>query len=175
MNGLFNSKLIYGISVWGGVWEIPGILNDVRRSAISLTKEDNKKLQILQNKVIRLYTGLPYETPSVELLKASGQLSVQQLTAYHSILQVYKTLKTKQPAYIYDRLLPRGPNENLEIRNSRSVSNNLIRIDGDLAIYRNAFSYRASRLWNAVPLYIRQKESLGAFKANVKGWIKQNV
>ena len=40
---MVNSKLIYGISVWGGVWEIPGILNDVRRSAISLIKKDNKK------------------------------------------------------------------------------------------------------------------------------------
>ena len=175
MNGIFNSKLIYGISVWGGVWDIPGILNDVRRCATSLTKDENRQLQVLQNKVMRLQTGLPFETPTTDLLRTSGQLSVQQLTAYHSLLQVYKTLKSQQPAYMYERLQPNGFNVNEQIRKSRSVSNNNIRIDGDLAIYRNAFFNRASRLWNSVPFSIRQKESLGTFKKHVKMWIRQNL
>ena len=32
-NGLFNSKLIYGISVWGGVWNLPGVLDEEKRNS----------------------------------------------------------------------------------------------------------------------------------------------
>ena len=175
MNGLFNSKLIYGISVWGGVWNIPGILNDVDRSSPSLTKEDNRQLQTLQNKVMRMQTRLPKETPTVHLLQASGQLSVQQLTAYHSLLQVYKAKMFKQPEYIYSRLFPNGNIVDEEARVSRSLRNNLIRIDVDLAITRNAFFYRSSRLWNAIPMDIRNSVSIKSFKVGVKKWIRENI
>ena len=58
MNGLFNGKLIYGISVWGSVWNLPGVLDIERRHSPALSKDDHNKLQILQNKVFRLATGL---------------------------------------------------------------------------------------------------------------------
>ena len=41
MDGLFGSKLAYGITVWGRVWNIPGNTDDEVRSP-SLTKDDMK-------------------------------------------------------------------------------------------------------------------------------------
>ena len=124
---------------------------------------------------MRLRTGLPFDTPTTELLRVSGQLSVQQLSAYHSLLQVYKVKKFRQPEYIFDRLFLEGQGANDEMRTSRSLHNNLIRIDGDLAIYRDAFFYRSSRLWNVIPLEIRNMNSIASFKLSVKRWIKQNL
>ena len=122
-NGIFNSKLIYAISVWGGVWKLPGVLDMENRCSPTLTKEDNRQLQCLQNKVMRLRSGLPRETPVSTLLSRTGQLSVQQLSAYHSVLQVYKTRKVKEPDYIYTRLFTRGEIVNEEERISRSLVN----------------------------------------------------
>ena len=51
VNGLFNSKLIYGISAWGSVWDLPGVLDTEQRNSPSLTLEDNHKLQVLATKL----------------------------------------------------------------------------------------------------------------------------
>ena len=50
LNGLFTSKLIYGIAVYGGVWGIPGIpgiLNVEPVNSTSISKEDMRKPQVL--------------------------------------------------------------------------------------------------------------------------------
>ena len=62
-----------------------------------------------------------------------------------------------------------------EERAHRSQANNLIRIDVDLSISRNAFFYQGSRLWNAIPLVIRNSASLSSYKIEVKKWIRENI
>ena len=49
MVGLFSSKLMYGITVWGRVWGIPGSLDEEARASRTMTKEDLRKLQVLLN------------------------------------------------------------------------------------------------------------------------------
>ena len=90
MNGMFTSKLIYGITVWGAVWGIPGDLDQEKRRSISTTKEDMQKLQVLQNKAISIFCRNSYDTSTAKLLEQSNQLSVHQLVAYHSATQIFK-------------------------------------------------------------------------------------
>ena len=66
VNGLFNSKLIYGITVWGGVWGLQGYDEETRKG-IAYRKEDLRKLQVLQNKVMRLMTGMEPDTSTAQL------------------------------------------------------------------------------------------------------------
>ena len=61
-NSMFNSKLIYCITVWGAVWNLPGVMDDQVRSITSISKEDMRRLQVLQNTVLRLETGLGWYT-----------------------------------------------------------------------------------------------------------------
>ena len=122
---------------------------------------------------MRLQTGLPWDTPVSALLQKSGQLSVQQLTAYHSLLQVYKTRRSRQPAYFYAKLFPDG--DLLGPRTTRSQTNQNIRIDLDLSLARPSFFYRASRLWNNLPIDLRNQASLAAYKKGVKLWIRDHV
>ena len=59
INGLFNSKLIYGITVYGGVWGLPGIFTEDATNSTGITKEDMRKLQVLQNSALRLLYQKP--------------------------------------------------------------------------------------------------------------------
>ena len=86
-NGIFYSKLLYCLQVFGNVWDVPNN-DEANRRSPSFTKEDNQKLQVLQNKILRLKSGLPPGTTTEALLHATNDLSVQQLTAFSSLLTV---------------------------------------------------------------------------------------
>ena len=102
--GIFFSLLTYGIQVYGGVWGLDTFITSESR-AKSFTKEDNNNLQVIMNKVLRSLTGLPRETPVRQLLQESGYLSVQQLTAYHTLSTMYKIMQNKEPVYIFNTIL----------------------------------------------------------------------
>ena len=90
--------MIYCMSVWIGIWDIPGQLDDGNK--LSMNRNDMRKLQVLQNKVLRLETNLDRSVPTSTLLEKSGSLSVHQLGAYHTAVQVFKISQDKKPAYI---------------------------------------------------------------------------
>ena len=63
LNGLFTSKLIYGIIVYGGIWGLPGIYGEDPINSTSITKEDMRKPQVLQNSALRILLRRPREAP----------------------------------------------------------------------------------------------------------------
>ena len=77
-HGIFNSKLIYCLQVFGNVW----FDNDEHRYS-AFTKSNSRKLQVLQNKVLRLRlkTNLHHRISTKELLHRCQELSVNQLSA----------------------------------------------------------------------------------------------
>ena len=132
VSGIFTSKMMFGATVWGGVLDIPGIQGDTIRKT-SIGKSDMRKLQVLQNKILRLQTRMPYGTPTVNLLAKANQLSVHQMIAYYSMTQVYKVISSKQPYHHYKRLVTEdtvGPG-------TRSLQEK--RIEFDLSIGRGSF------------------------------------
>ena len=104
VSGIFTSKMMFGATVWGGVWDIPGVLSDnIKKTSIG--KSDMRKLQVLQNKVLGLQTRMTYGTPTSTLLVKANQLSVHQLIASYSMTLVYKVISTKQPHHHFKRLV----------------------------------------------------------------------
>ena len=87
-NGIFSSKLIFQISVWGGA---ESYLLDA--------------LQIVQNKAARFVARGERFTPVIDLLKQCGWLSVRQLAFYHSVLLIKKTLNTSILSILMTSLL----------------------------------------------------------------------
>ena len=102
-NGIFVSKLIFQISLWGGTEEY--LLNS---------------LQIIQNKAARCVARRGKYTPVVELMKQCGWLSVRQLVFYHSVVLIYKSLMTTFPKYIHSKLCTEFP-YNTRLAQSDSV------------------------------------------------------
>ena len=165
--GIFFSVLNYGIGVYGNVWGIPNY-DEQSRNSPAFTKEDNRRLQILVNKVLRLLTGLDKETSVIELHEKSRQLSVQQRCAFFSTLQVYKTLKNKKPMYHLDCF---------ESRNSQRATRSKPEIDINyrLSISRCSFFYRGAKLYNLLPTELMNMDKAASFKKALKAWTVKNI
>ena len=170
-NGIFNSLTIYCLQVFGNVWGIDTNDENNRRYT-SFTKDDCKKMQILQNKVLRLKTNLAYDTPTTELIKQSGDLSIHQLTAYHTILTVFKTIKTGKPYYLSKKLELNLPKNESTFPHRQAYS---ITVHRNLTISRGGMMYRGAKLWNQLPIDLRKIEKLPSFKSGVKKWVMNSI
>ena len=170
LNGLFNSKLIYGITVYGGIWGLPGVLNEDPVHSTSISKEDMRKLQVLQNTAIRLLLRKSRDTPVTTLMKEANLLSVHQLVAYHTACQVFKIYQNKEPAYHYSRLF-----SDSDQPETRSATNLESRVDIKLSLGRNTFFYQAAHIWTALPYSMKTALSIDCFKKMVKPWIMRNI
>ena len=95
-------------------------------------------------------------------------MSVHQLIAYKTILTVYKTIQTKKPSYIYNKLKPKQTGRPL--RNGTNLD-----IQAELTITRGGFMYRASKLYNMIPNHIKNEQKYSTFKSKIKTWITQNI
>ena len=163
--GIFFSLLNYCIELYGNVWGIDRYDDQTRRYS-AFTKDDNMKLQIIVNKVLRSLTGLDRETHVTTLHDTSGQLSVHQRCALYTITSVHKTIRQKQPAYSYSQFQP----------NQASVTmRNASRIEYKLSISRGSFYYRGSRLYNNLPDSLIQQAKQSVFKKQAKKWVLENI
>ena len=171
MSGLFQSKLIYGITVWGNVWNIPGNLDVENRLSPSLTKEDLRRLQVLQNKCLRMMTNSDYKTPTQTLLQRTNMLSVHQLTAMLRLSQVYSIHQTGLPSYHYKRLFDYEEQPNTRFSSCLPAK----RTDFGLSLARGSFFYQAPRLWRALPHQVKNSRNKLEFKRKCRRWIKENI
>ena len=103
------SKCLYGITAWGYVTGIPSQVSEFRSG---ITKKDILRLQTIHSKAVRLINYHDIYTPTKKLLKETKQLTINQLIAYHMLVQTYKISVSKMPEYHYERLF----SENNEFR-----------------------------------------------------------
>ena len=169
MAGLFTSKLIYGICVWTGVWGIPGLAAEESRTSIN--KKDMNRLQVLQNKALRLVNYEDRSIPTVQLLNSTSSLSVHQLGAYLTLSQVFKIKESKLPEYHYERLFGNCD----QMVNIRSLDFNQKNVNFDLTLSRGSFFYQGSKLWTALPRELKMLKKSGNFKKKCKEWVRLNI
>ena len=171
--GIFTSKLLYGIQLVSNVWGIPD-MDDKSRRFIYFTKEDCRKLQVLQNKVLRIQTGTKDRNePTKTLLEKAKQLSVHQLGAFHSVQLLFKVVTTKQPKYLADILSLRQPDDGRNVFAHRRL--NTIQVTCNLSLSRSGFCFRSAKLWNLLPSEMKNERNLNKFKPQLMDWIKENI
>ena len=161
--------LNYGIEIYGNVWGI-FTLDQQHRKGVAFTKEDNRRLQILVNKVLRCLTDSDRDTPTVVLHSKSNQLSVQQRCAFFSLMSMHKTMKRKEPIYHHNRFISSQRQHNVGTR-----SNGTLSVDYRLSLSRNSYFYRSSRLYNSLPMDLLNIDSVVIFKKKVKEWLQRHV
>ena len=130
-----------------------------------------RRLQVLQNQIMRMMTRLEQGTTTELLCSRSNQLSVHQLVAYHSLNQVYKIYQEKKPQYHYNRLF--GSNQHDPIR--RAGTRLTSRVDFNLSLARTSFFFQASRLWNLLPLSLKLEPTYESFKKRTRFWVKNMI
>ena len=152
------------------VWGLPGY-EEEKRNGIAVTKEDMRRLQVLQNQVMRMMTGLEPGTSTELFCNRSNQLSVHQLMAYHSLNQVYKKYHHRKPQYHHDRLFGSSQHDVLTRGGARQTS----RVNFNLSLARTSFFYQASRLWNILPSSLKMEPSYQTYKKLLRFWIKNTI
>ena len=169
-NGLFGSKLRYCLPLYANVW----VSQEMERNEIlrhnCFTKANLQAIQTLQNKVMRLLTGLDRETPVKILLEKSGMLSVNQLAAFTIIVTTHKIKVSCQPSYLARRL---GFIENQNIRTQRNQQQILIKFN--LSTACEGFIFKAAKLWSHLPSSLSQETNIRRFKKRLIKWIKANI
>ena len=154
--GIFMSKLIYLIPLWGGC-------------------EDYlvRALQVVQNKAARAITKLNIFTPTRVLLKTCQWMSVRQLVIYHSLVLLQKTLEMKLPAYLDSRITMGGP---FPYRTRHAATCAIRQVPGNKKdLYRQGWCWRSIDVYNTLPGHIRLETKLNAFKTKLRNWVENNV
>ena len=111
-------------------------------------------------------------TPVQDLLGQCGWLSVRQLVFYHSVILIFKTLQTKHPKYIYNKLATQFP------YNTRLAQSDSVRMGPEfkskLDLTEKSFMNRATDSFNRLPEYLRKISKIETFKIKLKQWVQVN-
>ena len=131
---------------------------------------DLTHLQRLQNKAARLVLSCGRDQSSTDLFRELHWLPVKQRIIYKLMLYIYKALNDMAPCYISAvvHLQNTDPAEYRQRLRSSSDQTRLIvsrsfKRAGDMS-----FTIAAAHLWNDLPVYLRESQSLPMFKRQLK-------
>ena len=147
--------------------------DDKNRRFSAFTREDIRKLQVLQNKTLRLRSGLNRYTSTATLLEHCKELSVNQLVAYHTLLSVHRAVRDGKPKALFNKIKLRKSQNNVIFPHRLNETIDLKKVN--LNITRGGFCYRGSFLWNMMPQALREEEKYKPFKKKLKGWIPTSI
>ena len=119
-----------------------------------------------------MLTNMDRHTPTATLLHRAKLLSVHQMVAQHTAVQVFNVFRNKLPVYHHQRLFP----DVTEARHlgTRSMSNYSNRVDFNISL-GHSFFHRGSRIWSALPPIIKTAPTLESFKSRCKRWTMANI
>ena len=130
------------------------------------SKSNILMLAKLQKRAARIILKADIYTPSQLLFKELSWITFPKRVQYHTFNMVYKALKGLSPEYVSEIFVKSSYTRN---RILRSVENELLRIPGSQTkIYENSFTISAAKLWNEIPLCIRNMKDLETFKQQMK-------
>ena len=127
-----------------------------------------QRLQAVQNCAARLVSCKPRYARATPILRELHWLPVESRIIFKFLLLVYKSLNNLAPAYINSLLKNYKPSRNL-----RSVDQGLLTVpkSNQRTYGDRAFSVAAPKLWNSLPLDIRNSGSITLFKCKLKTFL----
>ena len=124
-----------------------------------------RRLQRVQNRAARIITYTRRDEHITPVLRDLHWLQVAQRVEYKTLVLVYKTLHGRAPGYLTGLLQAYAPTR--ELRSSNC--NLLVEPRFSMARYGGRrFSVVAPRLWNGLPMSIRESPTLETFKSLLK-------
>ena len=134
-----------------------------------LTKNLKDRLQVSQNKCIRFCLNLSNRA-SIDnsKFKEINWLPVEKRYEQCVCTLIYKYFHNNVPGYINDIFTVNKTRYNT--RNSNMLKRPLCKTSNGM----KAISYLGPKLWDNMPIYLKQKESISCFKHGFKRFILQN-
>ena len=139
---------------------------------IGLPNVTLKKIQSILNRAARLIFNLPPRVPTTSSLIELHWLPVKARVEFKICLITYKALKFNQPSYIKELLTFSSHGSTLGLRSADDPYRlHEPRAVGERGFASRSFSYTAPRLYNKLPIAIKQSESLSTFKSHLKTFL----
>ena len=162
---IFNSKIRYAIALY---------LNPVVDKEEIKTRKlssDAYKLQVLQNKMLRMVFGYRIQDKvNMEKLREKIKMfSVNQMNIYHVLIEAFNVINYGSADKIQEKWL---------LNNERVYSN---RRKEDVKIPRvdhtscQGFSWHGAKLWNSLPENIKSIKNPDTFKLKIKDYIWDKI
>ncbi len=126
------------------------------------------KLQLVQNSAARVLSRTPSTEHISPVLQHLHWLPVKYRVEFKILLLTYKALHNLAPQYLSQLLHVYTPSRALRSSSSISLVVPRIRLT---TMGARSFSYTAPRLWNSLPLNIRNSDCLLTFKTRLKTYL----
>ena len=137
-NGLFMSKLLYLLPMWGG-----------------LPHRDVKSIQILMNKCTRMVLSCSRRTRTRSLMESCNWLYFRELVLFHSAVLLFKIVNFNTPQNLRNKLTV-IEDKKIQIKPPR------------LKCVQRSFTWRTVDFWNDLPQYIINSEKISIFKKTLR-------
>ena len=126
------------------------------------------KLQRIQNSAARLVTRTRYRDHITPVLRDLHWLPIEYRIMYKILLLTYKCLHDLAPSYLVDLIKVYKPSRCL--RSSSKL--NLVSPSISTTSYgHRSFCHASADLWNKLPQYMKDSETLGQFKSSLKTYL----
>ena len=125
-----------------------------------------ERISRLQKRAARIILHADFNTPSAETFEKLSWLPILKRLKYNKAVFTYKAMNNLTPQYITDLLKPVSETHNLTPR--LSVNGALAVPRSRSSLFDRSYSYTAPKLWNSIPIQVRDSPSLKRFKDNIK-------
>ena len=146
INAFVFCKLFYCSTVWSNT-----------------STENIRKLQLVQNYACRIVTGLKEHDHISEALKSLKWLNVTEKLLFNDLVMVYKCTNNLTADYLHQRFQHRSEIHQSDTRQKSDFLLPKCR----LATGQRASAFRGAKIFNSLPKFIRDTESLSSFKKRI--------
>ena len=154
----YNSYIMSTMDYCSIVWS-----NCTNKSSLS-------KVTVLQKRCAKIILRKSIRTPSSELFHVLDWLSFENRCKYHTAVIVHKTLNNHVPPYITN-ILHFANNETYLLRSTTHKDISHKKINTNYGV--RSFSHSAMKIWNSIPLIIRNISSVSTFKQKYKSYLME--
>ena len=120
----------------------------------------------LQKRAARIILKADFLTRSEGMFAELGWQPIEKRIMYNKAVLIYKALNNLTPEYLSKLLTPVSQTHGLNLRSSKKGNLHVPR--SGTALYSEAFSCSAPKLWNNLPQSVKDCDTLNSFKRSLK-------
>jgi hypothetical protein len=98
-------------------------------------------------------------------------MSVNQISVYHTLLEAYNIMRYSSSEQIHTK----WTNISEKKYSLRSITNNDLKVPEKPRLKCLGFTYNGAKLYNMLPLQMRETKNPNTFKIMAKDWIWNNI
>ena len=132
----------------------------------SASKGELAKLQVAQNRVARLVLGCSVRTSVDKMHSRLQWLKVEKRLVASTVTFFNNTMRTKTPGFLFEQIVFCSSVHSYSTRNA--VNGNIAQATPNSNSLTRTVFYRASTIWNNLPIKIRKTQNVCAFKRELR-------